>query len=289
MAVACAVLVLLVTMHLALCSLLASTGPRCSASWPVWTRRTVAVAFTWLVLLGIMHFPGSLALSWTPGAILGRGCVHARCWATTRPHGTDSAETRGVSHRCSRLPCCGAEASPHGLVDHGDCTVAAQKQGVRRSVVHVSRLQAWRRQSSSTVLTWRRWSRSHSAVLRSWIRLLTCPLICVYRCLTWSRQCRIRGVRRYSSWTRCWDGPDSAENCGVSALGADFRGSLLPGVMPPELGALVRVAGETPSCNTKVRTTTTSVAILAQAILAQVQTVEGEHSCVVHLARWLMV
>ena len=68
--------------------------------------------------------------------------------------------------------------------------------------MHVSRLRAWRRQSSSTVLTWRRRSRSHSAVLRSWTRLLTCPLICVYRCLTWSRQCRKRGIRRCSSWTR---------------------------------------------------------------------------------------
>ena len=27
------------------------------------------------------------------------------------------------------------------------------------------------------------------------IELLTCPLICVYRCLTWSRLCRKRGVR----------------------------------------------------------------------------------------------
>ena len=30
-----------VAMHLALCSLLFSSGPGCSASWPVWTRRTV--------------------------------------------------------------------------------------------------------------------------------------------------------------------------------------------------------------------------------------------------------
>ena len=97
-------------------------------------------------------------------------------------------------------------------------------------VVHVSRLQAWRRQSSSTVLTWRRRSRSHSAVLRSWTWLLTCPLRCVYRCLSWSRQCRKGGVGRCSSWTgytcpqrQVPDGPDSAENCGVSAVGADFR------------------------------------------------------------------
>ena len=45
---------------LALCSLLLSTGPRCSASWPVWTRRKVlryfpAAACARLVLLVILH------------------------------------------------------------------------------------------------------------------------------------------------------------------------------------------------------------------------------------------
>ena len=40
-----AMLVLLVTVHLALCSLLASSGPRCSASWPVWSRKTAAVVW----------------------------------------------------------------------------------------------------------------------------------------------------------------------------------------------------------------------------------------------------
>ena len=39
--VACAWLVLLVTIQFALCSLLLSSGPRCSASWWGWTRRTV--------------------------------------------------------------------------------------------------------------------------------------------------------------------------------------------------------------------------------------------------------
>ena len=47
-------LVLLVIMLLASCSLQASPGPRCSASWPVWTRRTVAVAFARLVFL-VLH------------------------------------------------------------------------------------------------------------------------------------------------------------------------------------------------------------------------------------------
>ena len=35
-------LLLLVTMHLALCSLPWLAGLECSAFWPVWTRRTVA-------------------------------------------------------------------------------------------------------------------------------------------------------------------------------------------------------------------------------------------------------
>ena len=39
--VACSWSVLLVTMHLALFFLFLSSGPRCSASWPVWTRMTV--------------------------------------------------------------------------------------------------------------------------------------------------------------------------------------------------------------------------------------------------------
>ena len=32
-------------LRFALCSLVLSTGPRCSASWPVWTRRTVRIFF----------------------------------------------------------------------------------------------------------------------------------------------------------------------------------------------------------------------------------------------------
>ena len=58
-----------VMMHLAICSLLASPGPRCSASWPIWTRRTVAVAFTWLVLLVTMHL-ALCSLPWFAGSFL---------------------------------------------------------------------------------------------------------------------------------------------------------------------------------------------------------------------------
>ena len=61
MAVACVMLVWLVTRHLALCSLLASPRPGCSASCPLWTRRTVrssstmAVACARLVFLVFAH------------------------------------------------------------------------------------------------------------------------------------------------------------------------------------------------------------------------------------------
>ena len=35
------------------------------------------------------------------GAVLGQGCVAARCWAMTGPHGPDSAESRAVlGHGC---------------------------------------------------------------------------------------------------------------------------------------------------------------------------------------------
>ena len=39
-----------VMMHLAICSLLASPGPRCSASWPVWTRRIAGDLHGWFCL-----------------------------------------------------------------------------------------------------------------------------------------------------------------------------------------------------------------------------------------------
>ena len=42
-------------MQFALCALWSSSGLRCSASWPVWTSRTIAVAWTMLVLLVILH------------------------------------------------------------------------------------------------------------------------------------------------------------------------------------------------------------------------------------------
>ena len=43
------------TMLLALCFFLWLSGPECSAFWPVWTRGTIAVAWTMLVLLVILH------------------------------------------------------------------------------------------------------------------------------------------------------------------------------------------------------------------------------------------
>ena len=53
------------------------------------------MAFTWLVLLVTMHLAlcgphgpdsaESCGVHIHTGAVLGRGCVHSRCWATTRP------------------------------------------------------------------------------------------------------------------------------------------------------------------------------------------------------------
>ena len=59
-------LVLLVTMHLALCFLLVSPSPGCSASWPVWTRRIIAVACTRLVFMVNMLL-AFCSLPWSAG------------------------------------------------------------------------------------------------------------------------------------------------------------------------------------------------------------------------------
>ena len=61
LAVACPRLVLLI-FHLTLCPFLLSLGPRCSASWPFWTRRNLsrfripAMACARLVLLVLSHW-----------------------------------------------------------------------------------------------------------------------------------------------------------------------------------------------------------------------------------------
>ena len=49
-AVVCAMLVFLVVMHLVQCSIWSSPGLRCSASWPIWTGRTVSREFGALVV-----------------------------------------------------------------------------------------------------------------------------------------------------------------------------------------------------------------------------------------------
>ena len=228
LSVACAGSVLLVFMHLAICSLLAAPGPGWSASWPVWTSTRVALVVT-------MH-RALCSLPWFAGPFL-----DPMVRTVPKPVEFPQVQSSPLLWRRGKSPLYSLQ-----LIDKVF------------HVVHVSRVQAWRRQSSSTVLTWRRRSRSHSGVLRSWTWLLTCPLRCVYRCLSWSRQCRKGGVRRCSSWTRLpcpwcarqrsrqcrnrwsshrcssWtgfscpqrqvpDGLDSAENCGVSAVGADFR------------------------------------------------------------------
>ena len=65
-------LVLLVTFFFALCFLRSSTGLRCLASWPVWTRRTVAVVCARLVLMVTMHL-ALCSLPWLAG--LGVACT----------------------------------------------------------------------------------------------------------------------------------------------------------------------------------------------------------------------
>ena len=60
-----ALLVLLVTIHLALCSLLSTPGPRCSASWPVCTRRTVTQYL-------LVMMPLALFCCDSTGAVLGQ-------------------------------------------------------------------------------------------------------------------------------------------------------------------------------------------------------------------------
>ena len=107
LAVACAWLVLRV-MVLALCSLLLSSGPRCSTPWLVWTRGAAmqrdlaalvvtAMACAWLVLLVTMLSRCVLfdcrqaRVAWHHG-VLGQGCS-SPVFATTGNHGPDSAES----------------------------------------------------------------------------------------------------------------------------------------------------------------------------------------------------
>ena len=55
-AVACSRLVMLVAMHLALYSLFPSSGPRCATSWLVWMRRTVRRCILNKPLVSGSHF-----------------------------------------------------------------------------------------------------------------------------------------------------------------------------------------------------------------------------------------
>ena len=54
--------VLLVVMHLALCFLPSSSGLRCSALWPIWTRRTVMQLVSCLVGAGFARDPAPRAV-----------------------------------------------------------------------------------------------------------------------------------------------------------------------------------------------------------------------------------
>ena len=80
---------MLLTLHLALCFFL-SSGPRCAASWPLWTRRSlhwqwhVQGWYCWFLpftLCSLLPFTGPDALHhgrYGPD-VLGHGRSHARC------------------------------------------------------------------------------------------------------------------------------------------------------------------------------------------------------------------
>ena len=114
----------------ALCSLLLLTGPRCSASWPVCTTRTVmcssvpAVACARLVLRVFCTSRCVPPVS-RPRRLVGRPAAGSASWPVW---------TRGtVIWREGRRhhPCRCAEAHLHGFSDHGDSTVAVLGQGDR--------------------------------------------------------------------------------------------------------------------------------------------------------------
>ena len=158
-------LVLLVALHLALCSLLTSIGPRCWAYWLVWTRRTVFFALVADIgggkctagFAGFLHLAMS-SLPWFAGPdarhhgryepeglfralIPAVACTGSFCWYFTpvvvRPRCSASRPTV-VWRDGRRHPCRAAVAYAHGLVDHGDSTVAVLGQGDRCPLLCVS-------------------------------------------------------------------------------------------------------------------------------------------------------
>ena len=149
MAVACAGLVLLVTMHLALCSLLASPG--CSASWPVCTRRTVTTWCPWSKMLKTVESPQLQSIQVADISFVAQrqflmvqtvrrtiffSSEHGgRCPCCGGPADSQVLLWRrhSCSHSCSSLRksscrfCQGAEAVSHGpgwFADHGTSPVA---------------------------------------------------------------------------------------------------------------------------------------------------------------------
>ena len=104
LALACAKLVLLVTLHLALFLFFPVVGPRCSASLPVWTRRTVILRHgavrqgrrhffhgaeaDSLGLVGLQSFPSGVWIRWSMSLFAGRAvccagpAMRAQSWET---------------------------------------------------------------------------------------------------------------------------------------------------------------------------------------------------------------
>ena len=96
---------LLVTMHVALCSFLSSSGHRCLSSWLVWTRRSGS----WRRAENLT-FPS---------------CCRGSSPRSLRPKRFPSLRVDKVVDAPlyagrADYPCRGTEADSHGLVDHGD-------------------------------------------------------------------------------------------------------------------------------------------------------------------------
>ena len=125
----------LLGLHLALCSFLSFTGPRCLASWPSRTRRTrsfLAVACARLVLL---VFCTSRCVSF----LVGRPAARSASWPVwtsltvtwcLRFRLLKTADSRSCSSsRTSTYHCRGAEADSHGPCDHRVSPVARRSGG----------------------------------------------------------------------------------------------------------------------------------------------------------------
>ena len=132
LAVACAMLVWLVTIHLALCYLLASSGSGCSASWPIWTRRNdsscvVVDSWQWHVQIWFYWlFCTSFCFS-RPPVVLPRCSASWPVWTSLTVSWCSCFRLQQTvefpqlqSLMVVDISCRGAEADSHGLAVSAD-------------------------------------------------------------------------------------------------------------------------------------------------------------------------